>query len=89
GKEYADIKQYISEFGANEEENKEQERQQAKERAQNAALQAREKEMRANAEKTGISDSAGYVPVEIPQKPKANVEKKDKSAAAATTESAD
>lgn len=78
GKEYADIKQYISEFGADEEENKELERQQAKERAQKAALQAREKEKRANAEKTGISDSVKYEPVEI-TKPK-TVEQKEPAA---------
>ena len=86
--EIANIKQYINERDSDDAERKEQERLQEKERIQKAALKAREEEMRANAEKTGISDSAGYVPVEIPQKPKANAEKKEKPSAA-TAESAD
>lgn len=86
--EIANIKQYINERDSDDAERKEQERLQEKERIQKAALKAREEEMRANAEKTGISDSAGYVPVEIPQKPKANAEKKEKTSAA-TAESAD
>jgi nucleoid DNA-binding protein len=86
--EIANIKQYINERDSDDAERKEQERLKEKERIQRAALKAREEEMRANAEKTGISDSAGYVPVEIPQKPKANAEKKEKPSAA-TAESAD
>lgn len=86
--EIANIKQYINERDSDDAERKEQERLQEKERIQKAALKAREEEMRANAEKTGISDSAGYVPVEIPQKPKVNAEKKEKPSAA-TAESAD
>jgi nucleoid DNA-binding protein len=86
--EIANIKQYINERDSDDAERKEQERLKEKERIQKAALKAREEEMRANAEKTGISDSAGYVPVEIPQKPKANAEKKEKTSAA-TAESAD
>ena len=86
--EIANIKQYINERDSDDAERKEQERLQEKERIQKAALKAREEEMRANAEKTGISDSVGYVPVEIPQKSKANAEKKEKPSAA-TAESAD
>lgn len=86
--EIANIKQYINERDSDDAERKEQERLQEKERIQKAALKAREEEMRANAEKTGISDSSGYVPVEIPQKPKVNAEKKEKPSAA-TAESAD
>ena len=86
--EIANIKQYINERDSDDAERKEQERLKEKERIQRAALKAREEEMRANAEKTGISDSSGYVPVEIPQKPKVNAEKKEKPSAA-TAESAD
>ena len=86
--EIANIKQYINERDSDDAERKEQDRLKEKARIQRAALKAREEEMRANAEKTGISDSAGYVPVEIPQKPKVNAEKKEKPSAA-TAESAD